>query len=136
MKKILSLAAALLLILPALQAQEEQKINKKNLVIKEWNTNARTNARTLDHLTTYNADGKKVEEIEYGANNRQKWRKRFEYGTNGKVSKELLYDENNKLVNYKKFEYNEFGRKKTQYTYNPKGKLLTVKIFEYKTEDA
>ncbi len=136
MKKIFTLAAALLLILPALQAQEEQKINKKNLVIKEWNTNARTNARTLDHLTTYNADGKKVEEIEYGANNRQKWRKRFEYGADGKVSRELLYDEYNKLFSVKKFTYNEFGRKKTQYTYDAKGKLQTIKIFEYITEDA
>ena len=136
MKKILAIAAALLLLLPALNAQEEQKINKKNLVIKEWNTNARTNAKVLDHVTTYNADGKKVEEIEYGTNNRQKWRKRFEYGTDGRVSRELIYDEYNKLNSVRKFTYNEFGRKKTQYTYDGKGKLQTIKIFEYITEDA
>ena len=135
MKRILIFAVSLLLLVPALRAQETPKIDKKNLVIKEWNTDVRTNAKVLDHVTTFNSEGQKLEEIEYGSR-KQKWRKRFEYGTNGKVSKELLYDENNKLVNYKKFEYNEFGRKKTQYTYNPKGKLLTVKIYEYKTEDA
>ena len=135
MKKILVWIGVLLALAPALQAQETPKINKKNLVIKEWNTDVRTNAKVLDHVTTFNPDGKKVEEIEYGSSG-QKWRKRFEYGPDGRVSKEMLYDERNRLVNYKKFEYNEFGRKKTQYTYNPKGKLLTVKVFEYKMEDA
>ena len=125
----------MLLLLPALSAQETQKINKKNLVIKEWNTDAKTNARILDHQTTYNPDGKKVEEIEYGQRG-QKWRKRYEYGADGKVSRELIYDERNKLNSVKKFEYNEFGRKKTQYTYNNKGKLQTIKVFEYITEDA
>ena len=137
MKRILTIAAALLLFLPALSAQETEtpKINKKNLVIKEWNTDARSNARVLDHVTTYNPDGKKIEEIEYGQN-RQKWRKRYEYGANGKVSRELLYDERNKLVTIKKFEYNEFGRKKTQYNYDAKGKPVSYKVFEYITEDA
>lgn len=135
MKRILLFAAAVLLALPALNAQETQKINKKNLVIKEWNTDARSNARILDHQTTYSPDGKKVEEIEYGQKS-QKWRKRYEYGADGKVSRELLYDERNKLVSVKKFEYNEFGRKKTQYTYDAKGKLKTIKVFEYLTEDA
>ena len=135
MKKILVWIGVLLALAPALRAQETPKINKKNLVIKEWNTDVRTNAKVLDHVTTFNPDGKKVEEIEYGSSG-QKWRKRFEYGPDGRVSKEMLYDERNRLVNYKTFEYNEFGRKKTQYTYNPKGKLLTVKVFEYKMEDA
>ncbi|MBR5041954.1 MAG: hypothetical protein IKX67_01835 [Bacteroidales bacterium] len=135
MKKILTIAAALLLFLPGLGAQEAQKINKKNLVIKEWNTDAKSNQRILDHVTTYNPDGKKVEEIEYSGS-RQKWRKRFEYGADGKVSRELIYDDHNRLNSVKKFQYNEFGRKKTQYTYDAKGKLQTIKVFEYITEDA
>ncbi len=135
MKTVIALAAAMLLLSPAIGAQETQKINKKNLVIKEWNTDARSNARILDHQTTYNPDGKKVEEIEYGQRG-QKWRKRYEYGADGKVSRELIYDDRNKLNAVKKFEYNEFGRKKTQYTYDGKGRLQTIKIFEYITEDA
>ena len=118
-----------------LGAQEQQKINKKNLVIKEWNTDAKSNARILDHQTTYSPEGKKIEEIEYGQGG-QKWRKRYEYGENGKVSRELIYDERNRLVTVKKFEYNEFGRKKNQYNYDGKGKLKTIKVFEYLTEDA
>ncbi len=135
MKRLMIMAAAVLLTLPALNAQETQKINKKNLVIKEWNTDVASKARILDHQTTYNPDGKKDEEIEYGQKS-QKWRKRYEYGADGKVSRELLYDERNKLVSVKKFDYNEFGRKKTQYTYDAKGKLKTIKVFEYLTEDA
>lgn len=114
----------------------QQKLNKKNLVVKEWNTNASGVAKVLDHVTIFSPDGVKIEEIEYDNGGKQKWRKRFERGENGKVSREMLYDEHNRLVNIKKFEYNEFGRKKTQHTYNAKGRLLGTKIFEYISEDA
>ena len=137
MKKILTLIAlAFALLVPAgAQNTDAPKINKKNLVIKEWNTDARSGKKVLDHVTTYNPEGKKIEEIEYGSDG-QKWRKRFEYGADGKVSRESVYDERNRLQTVKKFEYNEFGRKKTQYSYNAKGKLLSIKVFEYNTEDA
>ncbi|MBO7544479.1 MAG: hypothetical protein J6T02_02745 [Bacteroidales bacterium] len=134
---------ALLIFLPALAAltafaQTENtgpRINKKNLVVKEWNTNAKGVASTLDHVTTYSPEGKKIEEIEYDAAGKQKWRKRYEWGANGRMARELVYDERNRLVNYKKFDYNEFGKKKTQYTYDPKGRLLSTKLFEYITSD-
>lgn len=132
---MLSVLAAALLLCSSVSAQDAPKINKKNLVIKEWNTDVRTNRKVLDQVTTYNSDGKKIDEVEYSSDGRQKWRKRYEYGADGKVNKEMLYDENNRLVNYKKIEYNEFGRKKVQYTYNPKGKLVSVKIYEYLIED-
>ena len=125
----------LLTVCSAFAQTTTQKINKKNLVIKEWNTDAGSKTRVLDHVTTYNADGKKIEEIEYGQSG-QKWRKRYEYDAAGKVVKEYVYNEHNKLDNYKKFEYNEFGRKKTQYTYTARGKLKTVKVYEYLAEDA
>ena len=138
MKKLLTIIAlAFALAAPALAQNTTQKINKKNLVIKEWNTEPRSGKKVLDHVTTYDADGKKLEEIEYNSEG-QKWRKRYEYapGAEGKCVKESVYNERNRLETVKKYEYNEFGRKKTQYTYNAKGKLLTVKVFEYITEDA
>ena len=139
MRKILAIIAlAFALIAPAAaQNTIGQKINKKNLVIKEWNTDPRSGKKVLDHVTTYDADGKKIEEIEYNSEG-QKWRKRFEYapGAEGKCIKESVYNERNRLESVKKYEYNEFGRKKTQYNYNAKGKLMTVKVFEYITEDA
>ena len=138
MKKLLTLIALVVaFIAPAIAQDTGQKINKKNLVIKEWNTDPRSGKKMLDRVTTYNSDGKKVEEIEYGSDG-QKWRKRYEYapGADGKCLKESVYDERNRLNTVKKYEYNEFGRKKTQYNYNAKGKLLTVKVFEYITEDA
>ena len=136
MKLIKTLAAVLaMLLIPVLaSAQTTQKINKKNLVIKEWNTSAKSNRKVLDHVTTYNADGLKIEEIEYNSDG-QKWRKRYEYDASGKATRELVYNEN-KLYEVKKFEYNEFGKKKTQYLYDANGKLQTVKVYEYLTEDA
>lgn len=110
-------------------------LNKKNLVIKEWNSDPGSSHKTLDHVTTYSPEGKKIEEIEYDSSG-IKWRKRYEYGPNGKVSKEMTYDARGKLVSYQKFEYNEFGRKKVVYTYNAKGKLIKVKTFEYISQDA
>ncbi|MBR5432642.1 MAG: hypothetical protein IK119_09750, partial [Bacteroidales bacterium] len=99
--------------------------------VKEWNTDAKGSHKVLDHQTTYNADGKKLEEIEYGTDG-QKWRKRYEYDTaTGKMSKEYVYDGRNKLQTYKTFEYNEFAKKKVQYTYNAKGRLIGIKQFEY-----
>ncbi|MBO4603387.1 MAG: hypothetical protein J5651_09535, partial [Salinivirgaceae bacterium] len=135
MKKIILMLAVLAGAAGMVNAQDNsQKINKKNLVIKEWNTDVKTNAQILDHTTTYNPEGKKIEEVEYSPAG-VKWRKRFEYNAAGKVSKELVYDKNNRLMTYKTFEYNEFGRKKTQCTYDAKGKLLVTKIFEYIAED-
>lgn len=134
MKRLLILLASALLLVPAAGAQEAAKMNKKNLVIKEWNTDPKGNNKVLDHITTFNADGRKIEEIEYNSDG-QKWRKRFEYGVDGKVSKELVYDHRNRLQTYKKFEFNEFGRKKIQYTYNAKGKLISIKQYEYIAQD-
>ena len=110
------------------------KLNKKNLVVKEWNVSD-GGSKILDQLTIFSAEGKKIEETEYDAAGRQKWRKRYEWEENGKVARELLYDGHNRLVNYKTFEYNEFGKKKSQYTYSPKGKLLKTKVYEYIVQD-
>jgi len=135
MKRLILIVASALLLLPAAGAQEPQKMNKKNLVIKEWNTDPKGGNKVLDHVTTFSPEGKKMEETEYGSDG-QKWRKRFEYGPDGKVSRELVYDNHNRLQTYKTFEWNEFGKKKVQYTYNAKGKLLSIKHYEYLAQDA
>lgn len=116
------------------QTQETPKLNKKNLVIKEWNTDPNGGNKAIDHMTTYNPDGKKIDEVEYNSDG-QKWRKRYEYGPDNKVSKEYVYDHRNRLQTYKTFEYNEFGRKKVQLTYNAKGRLIAIKNYEYISQD-
>lgn len=136
MKRLILILAWALLLIPAAGAQEPAKqLNKKNLVIKEWNSDPKGGNKVLDHITTFSAEGKKIEEAEYGSDG-QKWRKRFEYGPDGRVSRELVYDGRNRLQTYKTFEWNEFGKKKVQYTYNAKGKLLSVKHYEYLAQDA
>ena len=113
-------------------------LNKKNLVVKEWNTNAKGVVSTLDHVTTFSPENDEANELvrEFLNHCYEAARQaRFEWGENGKVSRELVYDERNRLVNYKKFEYNEFGKKKVQYTYDAKGRLVATKLFEYITAD-
>lgn len=112
------------------QAQTTTKEKKKNLTIKEWNTNVGSKTPFLDHVTTYNPQGKKIEEIEY-ASYGMKSRITYEYGTDGKCSREVEYNDHNKVVRIKKYEYYSDGTKKKQYNYSPNGKLESSKSFEY-----
>ena len=107
---------------------------RKNLVIREWNTDAKTQTKWLDRVTTYDDQGRKIEEIEYTRYG-QKWRETFEYGANGRISKNVVYNEKNKPSAIRKYEYNADGTKKKQYNYAPNGKLQTVKVFEYTIQE-
>lgn len=109
----------------------DKRERRKNLVVREWNQRPGSNAPYLDHVTTYDELGRKVEEIEY-ASYGQKKRMVYEYeGTNLKCSREIEYDHNNRATRIKKFEYNADGTKAKQYNYKPNGKLESVKTFEY-----
>ena len=134
MKKFFIVFAALLLSFAA-SAQTEnynaiKRAQRRNLTIKEWNTEARSKTRWLDRETTYDAEGRKVEEIEYTQHG-QKWRETYEYGENDKIAKEVLYDDRDKPVLIRKYEYDSTGRKLKQYNYAPNGRLQTTKVFEY-----
>lgn len=134
MKKFFIVFAALLLSFAA-SAQTEnynaiKRAQRRNLTIKEWNTEARSKTRWLDRETTYDAEGRKVEEIEYTQHG-QKWRETYEYGEHDKIAKEVLYDDRDKPVLIRKYEYDSTGRKLKQYNYAPNGRLQTTKVFEY-----
>ncbi|MBO4453545.1 MAG: hypothetical protein J5761_00640 [Paludibacteraceae bacterium] len=127
-----STLAAQSLLTPEQLAKREKR---KNLTVKEWNTDSKTKTRWLDHLTTYDSEGRKIEEIEY-ATYGQKERITIEYdAVTGKVSKEVVYDDRDKPVRIRKYEYSEDGTKKKQYNYLPNGKLYSVKVFEYLFSD-
>ena len=136
MKRILLLTALCLPLAAWAQTPEQPKINKKNLIIQEVNTDPRGRNEMLDHETLYNAEGRKLEEVEFDSDGKKKWTKRYEYDAAGKVSKEYVYDHLNRLQTYKTFEHNEFGRKKVQYTYNAKGRLLGIKKYKYLAQEA
>jgi antitoxin component YwqK of YwqJK toxin-antitoxin module len=108
---------------------------RKNLIVKEWNTDPGTKMRRLDRITIYDEQGRKVEETEY-ASYGQRSRSTFEYYPGGKIKQEVEYDDRNKPVRIRKYEYNEDGTKKIQYNYLPNGKLHVIKTFEYIFEDA
>lgn len=108
--------------------------NRRGMVLKEWNTATGDKRAFLDRKTTYDALGRKVEEIEY-ASYGQKWRVVSEYPENSditaKVVREIEYNDRDRVVRIRKFEYNEDGSKKRQLNYYPNGKLESVKTFEY-----
>ena len=111
-----------------------KRAKRKNLTVKEWNTDAQSRTKWLDHMTVYDAEGRKIEEVEYAVYG-QVWRVVTEYDENGMVSKEVEYDSKNRPVRIRKYEYNENGTKKKQYNYLPNGKLYSVKVFEYLFND-
>lgn len=111
-----------------------KRAKRKNLTIREWNTDAKAKTRWLDHITTYDSLGRKVEEIEY-ATYGQVQRVIIEYDANGFVSREVVYNDKDKPVRIRKYEYNDNGTKKKQYNYLPNGKLYSVKVFEYAFSD-
>ena len=139
MKKLLVLLAfCTLSVLTFAQSVSESTINKrenrKGMVLKEWNTAAGDKRAFLDRVTTYDAMGRKIEEIEY-ASYGQKWRVVSEYPENSditaKVVREIEYNDRDKVVRIRKFEYDEDGSKVRQLNYYPNGKLESVKTFEY-----
>ena len=108
--------------------------NRRGMVLKEWNTAAGDKRAFLDRVTTYDALGRKIEEIEY-ASYGQKWRVVFEYPENSditaKVLREIEYNDRDRVTRIKKYEYNDDGSKKCQKNYYPNGKLESVKTYEY-----
>ena len=130
MRKII-LLLAIVLLGSSLNAQNAKHERKKNMVVKEWNTKVGTTTPVLDHVTTYDTLGRKVEEIEY-ATYGQKNRVVYEYsGTSRKVTREIVYNDKNKVTKIKKYEYDADGHKTRQLNYKPNGKLETTKTFEY-----
>ena len=119
---------------PPLTTQEKRE-RRRNQVVKEWNTDAKGKRKWMDHLTVWDENGLKLEEIEYAVYG-QKERVTFEYDDTGKCIRENVYNDKNKLYRIRKYDYNEEGRKKIQYNYNPDGKLFSTKVFEYSYKDA
>ena len=131
------LLITLLLLLPLMGAYADvspetlaKRAKRKNMTLKEWKTDAASRTKWLDHLTVYDAEGRKVEEIEYAVYG-QVWRVVTEYDEQGQVSREVEYDGKNRPVRIRKYEYNDNGTKHKQYNYLPNGKLYSVKVFEY-----
>ena len=135
-KRLLLFMLVFALIPVSISAQEldaatlAKRAGRKNLTIKEWNTDAKSKTRWLDRVTTYDSEGRKIEQIEY-ASYGQKWRETYEYGENGRIVQEVEYDDRDKPKSIRKYEYNADGTKKKQYNYAPNGRLQTIKVFEY-----
>ena len=127
---ILLLGCVLLCAAVSFGQTTDKKEQRKNLTVREWKTPVK-GSRHLDHVTKYDAKGRKVEEVEYSQSGSLKARCTYEYDEHDRVSREVIYDENNKASRVRKFEYNADGTRKRQLTYSAKGSLISVKEFEY-----
>ena len=116
------------------RTEQEKRDARKNMVVKEVNADAKGKRQWLDHITVWDENGFKIEEIEYAVYG-QRERVTYEYDTMGKCIRENVYNDKNKLYRIRKYEYNAEGKKKVQYNYNPDGKLYSTKIFEYSFKD-
>ena len=73
MKRLLLLFTAIFIAqFAAAQALSPETLAKrakrKNLTVKEWNTDSSKKSRWLDHMTVYDEKGRKIEEVEYDEN--------------------------------------------------------------------
>ena len=140
MKRFLFLFVTLLIAqgaaAQALSPEElAKRAKRKNLTVKEWNTDSNKKQRWLDNLKTYDEKGRKIEEIEYNQFG-QIERETCEYDPiSDRIIREVVYDDRNKVKLVRKYEYNDDGTKHKQYNYLPNGKLYTIKVFEYIFEE-
>lgn len=108
----------------------EKRERRKNMTIREYNTDAKGKSRWMDHLTVYNAKGLKIEEVEYATYGMRE-KVIFEYDSQDRCIKEVVYDERNKVSRIRKYDYNADGTKRTQYNYLPNGRLYSTKVYQY-----
>lgn len=116
------------LLTPEQLAKREKR---KNLTVKEWNTDSKTKARWLDHVKIYDSQGRCIEEIEYASYGQRKRMTSTYDDKTGKVLEEVEYNDRNRAVRIRKYEWNADGTKAKQYNYLPNGKLYSIKVFEY-----
>lgn len=112
------------------ESLDEKREKRKNMTIREYNTDAAGKSRWMDHMTVYNAKGLKVQEIEY-ATYGQREKITFEYDAQERCIKEVVYDDRNKVSRIRKYDYNPDGTKRTQYNYLPNGRLYSTKVYQY-----
>jgi hypothetical protein len=112
------------------ESLNEKRERRRNMTVREYNSDAKGKSRWMDHLTVYNAKGLKIEEIEYATYGMRE-RIVFEYDANDLCVKEIVYDEKNKVSRIRKYLHNPDGTKKTQYNYLPNGRLYSTKVYQY-----
>ena len=89
MRNIILLFVTLILFPLSVSAQEldaatlAKRAGRKNLTIKEWNTDAKSKTRWLDRVTTYDQLGRVEREVEYDDRDKPVIIRKFEYNDDG-----------------------------------------------------
>ena len=119
MKKIILLLSCIIFCLSVSFGRNiEKKELRKNMVVNMWE-NPVKGTIYLDHVTKYDAKGRKSEEIEHSSSGMTA-RCTYEYDTNDHVVREVVYDAYNIAYYIHEIEHNNDGAKKRQPNYNEK----------------
>lgn len=110
----------------------EAKNKGKRLTVKEWKNTPDGKNRWVDHIEIYDAEGRLVEEAEYGDYGRHlSWRSEYFYNADGLLEREVIYNERNKVSKVRKYEYNADGVCVRRLNYNANGMLNSYRDFEF-----
>lgn len=130
MKHTLLTLSFLMLGTTLLAQQPSKHETRKSTIVKEYKQKAGSKTAELDKSITYDAQGRKTEEVEY-ASYGQKERVIYEYDANGRLTRDIEYDDKNHVKRIRKYEYNANGTRHAIYTYLPDGKLTSTRTYEY-----
>lgn len=134
MKHLTLLILALSLALGTHAQQPAKRPAAKTTVVKEYKLKAGSKTQVLDKATTYDSQGRKIEEVEY-ASYGQKERVVYEYDpATGHLSRDIEYDDKNHVKRIRKYDYNANGTRRAQYTYKPDGNLSSTRTYEYSVQ--
>lgn len=115
---------------------ESARAQNKQLTVKEYKTTPDGKNRWIDHITVYDAQGRMIEEFEYGDYGRKlTWRAVYTYGAEGRLEQSVVYNDRGKPSKVRKFEYNADGTLARRYNYAPNGILNSFRQYEYSTEE-
>lgn len=129
MKKLAFLSMIVLSTCAFTGLAQSQGTERKVKSVASYNLERKT--KELDHVTLFNQDGLKSEEIEYFADGMVKTKTQYEYDNKKNCIKITRYNPKGKI---EKITFNEFdssGNKVKESTLNNDKRLKTDKVFEY-----
>ena len=127
MKKMFLAGTLVILTLFISFAQPDQK--RQLVKVVEYNVVNR--AKEIDHITTFNTEGLKMEEVEFFADGAVKTKTTYEYNKQKQCVKSIRYDQKGKIDKIVSWEYNSDGKVIIESTQYPERRFRTDKVFEY-----
>ena len=102
---------------------------KKVKTITEYNIDNKQ--KELDHVINFDANGLKIDEVEYYADGLIKTKTIFEYDSDKKCVKSTKYGQKGKIEKVTTYQYDAEGEINLESSFYPEKRYKTDKVFEY-----